>query len=227
MLLFWALWVVSLTIVTWVSVRIVKQYPQYGFAALTAFYIVYLAAVQIIATRIIMFDLGIYTFYAPAAVIIYPFVAQVILVVLFVMADTLTPAPFYTLEPAWQEIFGMSFRIVLASWISFLICSNIDAVVFAKIKQKYLKKETDFRHHGMLNPYVWLRSSVSDALDLTLDSVIFVTIAYLGVLPVLPLILGQIISKNIIGFIDNPWFVWYKHMLKDRDGGTPPDPVQG
>jgi len=252
-MLFWILWIASLTIVTWVSVRIVKKYPQYGFAALTGFYIVYLAAVQIIATRLITFNLGPYIFYAPASVIIYPFVAQVIdminevygqkmthvaiaiafatqviLVVLFLMADPLTPAPFYTLESAWQEIFGMSFRIILASWISFLICSNIDAVVFARIKQRYLKKETDFRHHGMLNPYVWLRSSASDALDLTLDSVIFVTIAYLGIMPVLPLIIGQIISKNIIGFIDNPWFVWYKHMLKDKTGaGTPSDPVQG
>jgi len=47
-------------------------------------------------------------------------------------------------------------------------------------------------------------------------------------MPVLPLIIGQIISKNIIGFIDNPWFVWYKHMLKDKTGaGTPKGPVQG
>jgi uncharacterized PurR-regulated membrane protein YhhQ (DUF165 family) len=67
-----------------------------------------------------------------------------------------------------------------------------------------------------LNPYVWLRSSVSDILDLTLDSIIFVTLAFYGVMPVIPLIIGQIVSKNIIGFIDNPWFVWYKRMLRKK-----------
>jgi len=67
-----------------------------------------------------------------------------------------------------------------------------------------------------INPYVWLRASLSDAVDLTLDSLIFVTLAYYGVMPVMPLIIGQIVSKNIIGFIDNPWFVWYKRMLRKR-----------
>ena len=35
-------------------------------------------------------------------------------------------------------------------------------------------------------------------------------------MPVIPLIIGQIVSKNIIGFIDNPWFVWYKRILKQK-----------
>lgn len=241
-MLVWIYWILSLTIVTFASVQIVKRYPQYGFAALTGFYVVYLAASQVVATRVISFDLGFYVFFAPAAVFIYPFVAQVIdminevygkkmahvaigiafisqvlLVIFFVMVNSLTPAPFYTNEIAWQEIFGMSIRITLASWISFLICSTIDASVFAGLKQRFLNKENNFKRHSMLNPYVWLRSSVSDALSLTLDSVIFVTIAFWGVMPILPLIIGQIVSKNIIGFIDNPWFVWYKYMLKKDD----------
>ena len=33
-------------------------------------------------------------------------------------------------------------------------------------------------------------------------------------MPVVPLIIGQIVSKNIIGFLDNPWFVWYKRILR-------------
>jgi uncharacterized PurR-regulated membrane protein YhhQ (DUF165 family) len=65
----------------------------------------------------------------------------------------------------------------------------------------------------MLNPYIWLRSSASDLINLTLDSVIFVFIAFYGIMPVMPLIIGQLISKNIIGFLDNPWFVLYKKLL--------------
>jgi len=237
--LVWIYWVVSLTIVTYASAYIVKNFKDWGFAALTAFYAIYLGASQILASRIVLFDLGFYQFYAPAAVLIYPFIAQVIdminevygrekahlaifivfitqvlLVTFIAMVNTLSPAPFFKFEEAWQNLFNLSVRITAASWISFLICSNIDAYIFAKLKQKFLHKEKQFKLDTTLNPYVWLRSSISDIMDLTLDSIIFVTLAFYGVMPVQPLIIGQIISKNIIGFLDNPWFVWYKRILK-------------
>jgi len=240
-MLIWIYWIISLTLVTYVSVKIVKRYPQYGFAALTGFYVIYLGASQILATRAIEFDLGFYQFFAPAAVFIYPFIAQVIdminevygqksahiailiafltqilLVVFIAMVNSLNPAPFFQFEEAWKSLFGLSIRITVASWISFLICSNLDAFIFAKLKQKFLKNEKKFKYDTSLNPYIWLRSSVSDALDLTLDSVIFVTLAFFGVMPIIPLIIGQIVSKNIVGFIDNPWFVWYKRMLRGK-----------
>jgi uncharacterized integral membrane protein (TIGR00697 family) len=236
----WVYWVVSLTIVTYASAYIVKKYKEWGFSALTSFYTIYLGASQILASRVINFDLGFYQFYAPAAVFIYPFIAQVIdminevygrgkthlaimisfitqvlLVAFIAMVNSLSPAPFFAFEEAWQSIFSLSIRITAASWIAFLICSNLDALVFAKLKQMFLDREKNFKLDSSLNPYVWLRSSISDILDLTLDSVIFVTIAFYGVMPVIPLIIGQIVSKNIIGFIDNPWFVMYKRMLKN------------
>jgi len=240
--LVWIYWLTSLTVVTYASAYIVKKFREYGFAALTAFYTIYLGASQILASRIIEFDLGFYKFYAPAAVFIYPFIAQaidminevygrksahlaiviafitqVLLVTFIAMVNSLSPAPFFQFEEAWQSLFRLSIRITAASWISFLICSNLDAYVFDKLKQKFLEKELSFKLDTSLNPYVWLRSSVSDILDLTLDSVIFVTLAFYGVMPVVPLIIGQIVSKNIIGFIDNPWFVWYKRLLRKAE----------
>ncbi|MCP8309692.1 MAG: queuosine precursor transporter [archaeon] len=221
----WLYWIISLTIVTYTSSYIVRKYENYGFAALTAFYTIYLGASQIIASRIINFDLGFYQFFAPAAVFIYPFVAQaidmineaygkakahlaifvafitqVLLVTFIAMVNSLSPAPFFQFEEAWQNLFGLSIRITAASWIAFLICQNLDAHVFAFLKKKYEKR-------------VVMRSLTSDVLDLTLDSVIFVTIAFYGLMPIIPLMIGQIISKNIIGFLDTPWFVWYKKML--------------
>lgn len=235
----WLYWIIGLTIVTYASVWVVKKFPQYGFAALTGFYVIYLAASQVLATRIIIFDLGIYSFYAPAAVFIYPFIAQVIdminevygrrsahisiiiafitqvLLVIFIgMVNTLTPAPFFQWEDAWKALFSLSVRITIASWISFLICSNLDAIVFAELKRIFIDREEKFKYDTSLNPYVWLRSSVSDMMDLTLDSVIFVTLAFYGEAPIIPLVIGQIVSKNIVGFLDNPWFVWYKRLIR-------------
>ncbi len=221
----WLYWGISLTIVTYVSSYIVKKFPQYGFSALTAFYVIYLGVSQIIATRIIIFDIGIYTFFAPAAVFIYPFIAQVtdminevygrkmthlaifiafitqvLLITFIVMANSLTPAPFFQYEEAWRNLFSLSIRITVASWAAFLICQNIDAYIFAWLKKRYERN-------------IVLRSLTSDVVNLTLDSVIFVTLAYVGLMPIIPLIIGQIVSKNIVGFLDTPWFVWYKKMI--------------
>jgi len=251
-MLFWICWLASLTFVTWFSVYIVRNYRQYAFSVLVGFYIIYLAASQIIAARIVEFDLGFFILVAPSSVVIYPFIAQVIdminevygvtmthvailiafvtqvmWVVFIMMVDTLTPASFFTYEDAWQALFSMSIRITIASWIAFLICSNVDAFVFDRLKKRFLARELAYRFGTMTNPWVWLRSSASDAVSLTLDSVIFVTIAFAGVMPVLPLIIGQIVSKNAIGFADNLWFVWYKSMLnKDTGAGgaTPQSP---
>ncbi|HNX17536.1 MAG TPA: queuosine precursor transporter [Methanoregula sp.] len=244
-MLVWILWIICLTIVTYASVYIIRHYPAYAYTALTGFYILYLCISQIGAARIVEFNLGFTVLYAPASVFIYPFIAQVIdmineqygeakahaailitfvsqvvLVLLFVMINSLTPAPFFAYDSQWQEIFNQSIRITIASWAAFLICSNIDAFVFAKLKERFKKQEQAFRHGTMINPWVWLRSTASDAANLTLDSIIFVVLAFAGTLPLIPLIIGQVIAKNIIGFIDNPWFVWYKSMLnKDKNAG--------
>ena len=242
-MLFWICWIASLTLVTLVSVHIVRHYRPYAFAALVGFYIIYLAASQIIAARILEFDIMSVAFVAPASVLIYPFIAQVIdminevfgelmthvaifiafttqvLWVLFItMINAFPAAPVFAYEEAWQALFSMSIRITIASWIAFLICSNVDAFVFSRLKERFLARELAFRGSTLVNPWVWLRSSASDAISLTLDSFIFVTIAFLGVMPVLPLVAGQIVMKNLIGFADNIWFVWYKAMLNADPG---------
>jgi uncharacterized integral membrane protein (TIGR00697 family) len=222
----WIYWVISLTIVTYASAYIVKKFRDYGFSALVSFYTIYLAASQILAARIIIFDLGFYSFHAPAAVFIYPFIAQsldminevygrkkthltiaiafitqVLLIIFILMVNSLPQAPFFKFEEAWQKIFHLGIRITISSWVAFLICQNLDAYIFAWLKKKYESRAL-------------LRSITSDLMDLTLDSIIFVTLAFYGVMPLGPLILGQIVSKNIIGFLDTPWFLWYRKLLK-------------
>ncbi len=168
----WVYWLVSLTIVTYASAHIVKKFPEHGFAALAAFYTIYLGASQIMAVRIVKFDLGFYSFFAPAAVFIYPFIAQaidmineaygrrkahlaiviafitqVLLVTFIAMVNSLSPAPFFPFEEAWQGIFKLGIRITAASWIAFLICQNLDAYLFAWLKRKYEER-------------IWLRLSL-------------------------------------------------------------------
>jgi len=247
-MLFWICWLISITLVTYLSVYIIRHYPQYAFSTLVGFYIIYLAASQILAARILEFNLFSLVLFAPASVLIYPFIAQVIdminevygvtmthvailiafvtqvLWVIFItMINSFPAASIFPYEVAWQALFSMSIRITIASWIAFLICSNVDAFVFDRLKKRFHERECACRHSALANPWVWLRSSASDAISLTLDSIIFVFIAFAGLMPVLPLMIGQIVMKNIIGFADNFWFVWYKYML-NQDPGTPAVP---
>jgi len=234
----WLYWASALTLTTVFSAYIVRKLGEEGYAALAGMYIIYLTASQIFATRFIELDLGFVTLHAPAAVFIYPFVAQAIdminevygykraraailtafvtqiLLALFIMlVASLPSAPFFAYEEAWQALFMTSIRVTAASWIAFLVCSNLDALVFDRLKKMFLARERSFIHDQAVNPYVWARSAISDVANLTLDSVLFVVLAFYGIAPVEPLMLGQVVTKNLIGFIDNPWFVLYKRLI--------------
>ena len=245
-------WMVAMTIVTVGSVKIVKKYPAYGFAALTAFYVAYLLSSQVIATRISEFNFGTWFGYSivlftPTAAIIYPFIAQVldminevygrkkavvavvisfitqVLFVMFIaMAIKIPAAPFFEFEAAWTSIFALSIGVTIGSWVAFLICSLLDTYMFSYIKRKLLSKESAFKGDTFFNPYIWLRSLLTDAFSLALDSVIFVIVAFylFGGMPwevVTGLIVGQIVVKVLIGVADTPWFVLYKRMLGKTD----------
>ncbi|WP_292469673.1 VUT family protein [Methanolobus sp.] len=68
--------------------------------------------------------------------------------------------------------------------------------------------------------HIFLRSASSELLSLTLDSLVFVVLAFYGVAPIVPLIIGQLVAKNRIGLLDTPWFVWYKKHLEKSVSGV-------
>jgi len=246
------IWMAAITIVTVASVKIVKKYPVYGFAALVAFYVTYLLSSQVIATKLSTLDFGTVLGYSlvltiPAAAILYPFIAQVldminevygrkravtailiafatqVLFVLFIaMAVRMPAASFFDLDDAWTAIFALSVGVTIGSWISFIVCSLLDAYLFSYIKRKLKPRELAFKGDAFFNPYIWIRSLTTDAFSLAVDSFIFVFVAFylIGGYPweiVTGLIFGQLVVKVFIGVADTPWFVLYKRMLGKID----------
>jgi uncharacterized integral membrane protein (TIGR00697 family) len=188
--------------------------------------VIYLALSQIIASKIAAFDLGFKTFYAPAAVLIFPFTFQItdivneafgryevhrmilitfitqVLMTFFLWLGTIiAPAPFWQYQTSWHNIFSMVPRITIASWVAFLISENLDAILYAKIRN--LTK----------GRYLWMRNIFSDVPSLAIDSFIFVTIAFYGVMPLWPLIVGQVILKWIVGIADTPFMYLSRWIL--------------
>ena len=104
----------------------------------------------------------------------------------------------------WESFFGSTLRITAASWIAFLITENLDAVLFAKFKK--LTKDKN----------LWLRNVFIDIPTLALDSIIFVSIAFSGLLPIWPIIWGQILTKWFFGVIDTPFMYLSRGIISGK-----------
>lgn len=102
------------------------------------------------------------------------------------------PAPeFFDGQPAVARVLGATPRIVTASLLAYLGSALVDAEVFAWWRVR-------------VGGYRWLRVLVSNAVSTGLDSVMFVTLAFAGTLPVVPLIVGQYVIKMIVTLVTLP-----------------------
>jgi uncharacterized integral membrane protein (TIGR00697 family) len=102
------------------------------------------------------------------------------------------PAPaFFDGQAAVVRVLGATPRIVAASLIAYLVASLVDAEVFAWWRAR-------------VGGYRWVRVLVSNALSTGLDSAVFVTLAFAGVLPVLPLVVGQYLVKMGVTVVSLP-----------------------
>lgn len=91
--------------------------------------------------------------------------------VLFIYAAREIPAaPFYQSQAAFDTVLGATPRLLLASFIAYLIGSFANAVVLAKLKVK-----TNGR-------FLWLRTIGSTIVGEALDSAIFISIAFYGII---------------------------------------------
>jgi hypothetical protein len=107
----------------------------------------------------------------------------------------------------WLNFFGSTIRITIASWISFIITENLDAILFAKLK-KWTKGKN-----------LWIRNVFSDIPTLALDSVIFISIAFGGEFPldvILIMIWGQMLTKWFFGIIDTPFMYLSRGIINGK-----------
>ncbi len=142
------------------------------------------------------------------------FITQLLLVIFLWFSEAL-PADFYwdqLSEPVgkqtfWTAFFGQSIRITIASFISYLITENLDAILFAKIRERTGATK------------LWIRNVLSDVPTLALDSFIFVWIAFGGTMPtelVWSIVLGQLVTKWFFGLIDTP-FIYVERFIVNSD----------
>jgi queuosine precursor transporter len=219
------LWVIGITAFTLLGSWYARRYNRADL--LIALYVTFVLVAQVLAVKIGLFDLGFGVFTAPAAVLVFSvtflltdivnekfgraetqrmilvaFASQVAMVFFFYLGVKIAPAPFWPGQEAWQGFFGLVPRITFASWAAFLISENADAYLFA-----WFKKLTGGKH-------LWTRNVFSSIPSLLLDSLIFVPLAFGGLLPLWPLIVGQVAVKWLVGVINVPFMYLNKWMVE-------------
>jgi hypothetical protein len=239
------MWLILLVwlVVIFVSTIFISQYikTQKREDVAIAFFVLFLAMSQILAAKIGDFSIGSFTITAPVAVLIFPFTFQItdmvnenfgqrathrMIFIAFITQIFMTIFIWFSVEvnaanfwgfdwgstPAqaqqfWNNFLGSTVRIIAASWISFLVTENFDAFLFAKIK-----KLTNSKH-------LWIRNVFSDIPTLTLDSLIFVSIAFGGLFPLevfYSIIWGQILTKWFFGVIDTPFMYLSRGIINGK-----------
>ncbi len=126
--------------------------------------------------------------------------AGVISIILFLFYSFLSTILPWAKEGMWvhdgyNQIFGLSARISIASLVAFVIAEYQDVISFF-----FFKKYTGEKNF-------WLRSNLSNLWSQLLDTIIFMSIAFIGIYPIktiLFIIIPWWLFKVIMGFVYTP-----------------------
>jgi queuosine precursor transporter len=138
-------------------------------------------------------------------VILTAFLANLLLAAYVQLAVMLPPASFYSRQEAFSGVLGSTPRIVFASLTAYLVSSLIDAEIFSFWRARVQRLK-------------WTRVLVSNAISTWVDSVIFITLAFYGTMPVWILIKGQYVIKMAITLLSLPLIYLVKG--SGRSGAT-------
>lgn len=111
-------------------------------------------------------------------------------------------------KESYNQIFGVSARIAIASLVAFAIAEYQDVLAFFFLKRKTGEKK------------FWLRSNLSNIWSQFLDTVIFMFVAFLGIYPVatiFAIIIPWWIFKVLMGFAYTPLSYFGIHLLKEKN----------
>lgn len=126
------------------------------------------------------------------------FVALLMAIICIQITIHLSPASFWHNQEAFVLILGNSWRIMLASISAYIVTEYFNIWCYGEIKDK-----TQGKH-------LWLRSNFSAILSQLLNTLIFTTIAFAGLAPLLPLIIGSFIVKTIVALMETPFLYLVK-----------------
>lgn len=121
-------------------------------------------------------------------------VAELIVLVAVLFAVAVPAAPFFEGQEAFATVFGTAPRILIASISAFVVAQLLDVTVFHAIRRATGER------------WLFLRNNASTVIGQTADTLVFYTVAFLGVPGIsLPaLIITTLAVKIVVALLDTP-----------------------
>jgi len=130
--------------------------------------------------------------------------ALVLSVAFFSIAIAAPPAAFWHNQAAYQSTLGPTLRMLVGGWVAYLCSQMLDVAVFWIIR-----KVTNGK-------YLWLRALGSMVVSQFFDTVIFMTITFYGMFPLMDGIMGQYLLKVVIAVTVTPLMYLVAGLIKRR-----------
>jgi len=162
------------------------------FVVITAVFVTALVTANIIAVKLV----SVFGLILPAAVVIFPvsyifgdiltevygyrlarrviwlgFFCNLLAVIAIWLGQVLPAASFWDAQAAYERILGYTPRLLIASFLAYLVGEFANAFVLAK-----MKIATQGR-------WLWTRTIGSTLIGQGLDSLVFITLAFIGTIP--------------------------------------------
>ncbi|GMW04412.1 MAG: membrane protein [Dehalococcoides mccartyi] len=119
----------------------------------------------------------VYGFHWARRIIWLGFICNLIFVVFVALGQVLPGAPFWEGQTAYETILGYTPRILLASFLGYLVGEFVNSFIMAKLK---------LRTQGR---YLWVRTIGSTLAGQGLDTSIFILVAFLGTPAFVPMMI--------------------------------------
>lgn len=177
---------------------------------INVFGLIFTAADMLFPITYILNDIftEVYGFNKAKLVIWLSFFCNLVMVTIFGVSIWLPADESFTLQNDFVNILGSTPRILIASFISFLVGNFTNAMVLSKIKIKTKGK------------YLALRTIVSTLIGEGLDTILFVPIVFIGVLNVqeiFSLILNIYVLKVLVEVILTPITYKVVNLIKENE----------
>ncbi len=197
---------------------------------IVALFVTCLITANITAVKLV----DLYGFMLPAAILIFPlsyiigdvltevygyrqarriiwlgFFCNFITVLAIWVGQVLPAASFWEAQEAYERILGYTPRLLFASFLAYLVGEFANAYVLAKMKI------------ATRGRWLWLRTIGSTLVGQGLDSLVFITLAFVGTLPVAALfltIITQWLAKSIYEAAVTPLTYIVVKFLKRKEG---------
>jgi uncharacterized integral membrane protein (TIGR00697 family) len=150
----------------------------------------------------------VYGYAAARRVIWLGFACNLLAVVAFSLGGLAPAAPFWHEQAAYETILGFTPRLLLASFIAYLVGEFVNSFVLAKLKI------------ATRGRWLWTRTISSTLVGEGLDTLIFISIAFWGIIPsqlLLTTILTQWIFKVLYEVVATPFTYLVVGFLKRRE----------